>query len=66
MEFICEGVGSVLMSVGSISCVSARQQNAGSPQHVLVGNKRVSPKSLRCCVHSGMYASEAHQQLKVL
>lgn len=50
VELVCEGVGSVLMSVGSISCLSARQQNAGSSQHVLVGDKRVSPKSQRCCV----------------
>lgn len=50
VEFVCEGVGSMLMSVGHISCVSARQWNAGSPQHVLVANKSVSPKIQRCCV----------------
>lgn len=50
VEFVCEGVGSMLMGVGHISCVSARQWNAGSPQHVLVGNKSVSPKIQRCCV----------------
>lgn len=50
VEFVCEGVGSMLMSVGSISSVSARQRNASSPRHVLVGNKSVSPKSQRCCV----------------
>lgn len=50
VEFVCEGVGSMLMSVGSISCVSARQRNAGSPRHFLVGNKSMSPTSQRCCV----------------
>lgn len=50
VESVCEGVGSMLMSVGSISCVSARQRNAGSPWHVLVGDKSMSPESQRCWV----------------
>lgn len=60
MEFVCEGVGSMLMSVGSISCVSARQRNAGSPRHVLVGNKSMSPKSQRCCAFTVEGVSVKH------
>ena len=52
------------MSVGSISCMSASQLNTNSPQHVLVDNKSMYPKSQLevLCVYGGVCARETHGQ----
>lgn len=42
VAFVPEGIGSMLMSVGSMP---ASQRNANSPQHILVENKSMCPKS---------------------
>lgn len=52
------------MSVGSISCMSASQLNANNPQHILVDNKSMCPKSQleELHAHGGVCACETHGQ----
>lgn len=48
---ICyEGIGSMLMSVGSMP---VSQQNADSPQHILAGGKSAYPESQLGAVCAG-------------